>query len=140
MLCFHFVHHWGIPHLHPIILPLVPCPFWGCPSDWSQVPSWGVHQSQAGGCTPVPGGCIPVLAGWGTPLPGQNEVPLIRDRMEYPLTMSEWGNTLARTGVPPSQVRMGYPCQTGYAWTGYATGGTPFAVSRRRTVLFCFGC
>ena len=31
----------GLPHLHPIILPLVPSPFWGYPSDWSQVPSWG---------------------------------------------------------------------------------------------------
>ena len=41
-------------HLHPIILPLAPCPFWGVPSDWSQVPSrgypsprWEVPQSQA---------------------------------------------------------------------------------------------
>ena len=29
--------HLGVPCLHPIILPLVPCPFWGDPSDWSQV-------------------------------------------------------------------------------------------------------
>ena len=30
--CFHrcvSVHIWGVPHLLPIILPLVPCPFWG---------------------------------------------------------------------------------------------------------------
>ena len=26
----------GVPHLHPIILPLVPCPFGGYPSDWLQ--------------------------------------------------------------------------------------------------------
>ena len=32
----------GIPHLHPIILPLVPCPFWGYPCDWSQVHTWGL--------------------------------------------------------------------------------------------------
>ena len=28
-LCFQSVHTWGVPHLHPIIFPLVPCPFQG---------------------------------------------------------------------------------------------------------------
>ena len=46
-------------------------------------------------------------------------------------------------GVPPSQVRMDVPPGQGwgtpriaYAWTGYAAGGTPLAVSRRKTFLF----
>ena len=40
-----------------------------------------------------------------------------------------------RTGAlspPPT----GTPTRTGYTWTGYATGGTPLAVSRMRTVFF----
>ena len=37
---------WGEAHLHPIIVPLVPCPFWGYPSDWSQVLSLGVPLIQ----------------------------------------------------------------------------------------------
>ena len=45
--------HMGVPHLHPIILPLVPCPLqWVYPSDRFQVPSWGVPQH---GDTPEPG-------------------------------------------------------------------------------------
>ena len=45
-----------IPHLHPIIFPLVPGPFLGgYPSDWSQVPSQeGVPQSQIGRVPPPP--------------------------------------------------------------------------------------
>ena len=43
----------------PIILPLVPCRFWGYPSDWSQVPS----QGYLGQGTPS--------QGWGSPQPGQ---------------------------------------------------------------------
>ena len=40
------------------------------------------------------------------------------------------------TGYLSGQVRIGYPSpRIGYAWTGYAVGGTPLAVSRRRTVL-----
>ena len=59
----------GLPHLHPIILPLVPCPFQGYPSDWSQVRM---------GDSPVTG----PRSGWagtqwlGTP---------------HPLARSEWG-------------------------------------------------
>ena len=48
----------GIPHLHPIILPLAPCPFWGgYPSDWYQVLSWGYPSPRWGYCstgTPPP--------------------------------------------------------------------------------------
>ena len=74
----HLHHPMGVPHHHPIILPLplVPCPFWevahfhpmivplvpgpfpgGHPSDGSQIPSCGG--------TP----------GWTTPWPGQDRVP-----------------------------------------------------------------
>ena len=42
------IHTRGLPHLHPIILPLVPCPFWGYPNDWSQVPSWGYPSPRWG--------------------------------------------------------------------------------------------
>ena len=119
----------------PIIPPLIPCPFWEYPSDWSQVLSGGypslrhgetqsqvgVHQSQ-----PL---AKPVL---GTPLPGQ-----------------DWGTT------PPSQ---GYIPQIGQHWGTYpstARTGVPFPeteqqseylvptrraicllCSRRRTFLF----
>ena len=60
-------------------------------------PRWGVPQSQAGGCNLVP---VPP--------------PLIWDR----------------TGVPPPQPGQSWgtpppPFGTGYAWTGFAAGGTP---------------
>ena len=45
----------GVPHPHPIILSLVPCPFWGYPTDWSQVRD------------------SPSL-GWGPPWPGQDGI------------------------------------------------------------------
>ena len=86
----------GLPHLHPIILPLVICPFWGYPSDWFQVPSRGT-QVLAGGSQVLAGGTHswmpPVRSGWGIPP--------------------------ARTGVPPGQVRMGYPHPARSGW------GTP---------------
>ena len=69
----------------------------GYPSDWSQVPSQGVPESQAEGYSRM-----------GYPPPRQVRMPLARD------------------GVPPV---------AGYAWTGYAAGGTPLAVSHRRTFL-----
>ena len=72
---------WEVSHLHPIILSLVPGPFWGI-----------THPGLDGG--------IPLsMTGWGSPL-----IP-IQDR-------------------------------TGWA-TGYGMGGTPLAISRRRTFLFC---
>ena len=83
---------WGrgeVPHLLPIILPMVPCPFWGYPS-----PSWGY---------PSPGYWVP------------------HPRRGYPV--------LARGYARPSQVRMGYPPGSAYAWTGYAAGRTSVAVS-----------
>ena len=38
-------------------------------------------------------------------------------------------------GTPPGQNGVPPTPWTGYAWPGYAAGGTPLAVSRRRTVL-----
>ena len=75
----------GVPNLHPIILPLVPCPFWGYPSAWSQVPSRR---------TPPP----PSQDWVGyTPWPEQDGVsPPSQDRMGTPLP---WPG---RDGVPPA--------------------------------------
>ena len=72
---------WGVPHLHPIILPLVPCPFWGYPSDYSQIPSRRVPQSQVlDGGYPSPrwGATDRGIPSWDTPppQPGQDGVPL----------------------------------------------------------------
>ena len=66
--------HPGVPHLHPIVLSLVPCPFRGYPSDWSQVPS------QEGG-TPVPGSQYP--------------------KMGYPLAIYPPCTHCERWGTPP---------------------------------------
>ena len=125
----------GVPHLHPIILPLVPCSIWeGCnhihPIKLPLVPCpfWGTQvtgtRSLPEGVTLVPGGRVPqsqVERGYacpreGTPWSGQVGVPASQDRMGYPLPLN-----------PPSP-------GTGYAWTGYAVGGTHLAVSCRRTV------
>ena len=111
----------GVPHLHPIILPLVPCPFWGYPSDWLQVPSQEVPQSQVGG-TPVlvrgvpHNGVSPSRSGWGTPWLG-------------------WGTP---------QLFMGYPPRIGFAWIGYVTsaccgsagGLSCWVIFKEETVLF----
>ena len=73
--------------------------------------------------TPVLGGGYP-SPGWDTPQSGQDGIPPSQDRMGYP----------PPRGTPwPG---WGTPIQTGYTWTGYASGGTPLAVSRRRTALF----
>ena len=82
-------------HLHPIILPLVPCPFQG-------VPKWLVSNL-------VPGG-TPVLSRGYT-----------RSRQGYPPARTGLGNPLARTQdwVPP--VRTGQDWGTpwkGQDWTG----------------------
>ena len=131
----------GVPHLHPIILPLVPSPFqggtpvtghrsflgsypsprWGCPSPRQGVPSprQGVPQSQVG--------------------VHQDGIPLSQVRMGYPpLIRTGWGTPLARTGWgTPWPIQDGVPLsQISYAWTGYAAGGTHLPVSCRRTVLF----
>ena len=83
----------------------------------------GVRQclvpGQFQGGTLVPGGVVP----WGIPQPGQDGVPPSQDRTGYP--------------NQPGQDRVNPPPRTGYVWTDYATGGTPLAVSRGRSVLFC---
>ena len=68
----------GLLHLDPVILLLVPCPFWGYPIPqylhWSHVLSGGVPQSVTdsghflGGGTPIPDGRYPSPS----PLPQQD--------------------------------------------------------------------
>ena len=100
----------GVPHLHAIILPLVPCPFGGYPSDWSQVPSWGLPHSCSWlgqdrwypkmGYTPI--------QGWGTPQPGRDGgggtwdgVPPSRNGIpNWPGQDEGRGYPPARDGVP----------------------------------------
>ena len=72
LVCFS-VQTWGgggFPHLHPIILQLVPCPFLGVgfPSDWSYVPSQGVLQPGINRGTPD-------RSGQGVPQPGMGYPP-----------------------------------------------------------------
>ena len=78
----------GVPHLHPIILPLVPGPSRGVPQWLVPGPCpWGVPQSQVEGGRGVPQDRVP------PPPPGQECPP--------------W---LGQDGVPPpSQVRWGTP-------------------------------
>ena len=116
------VNTWeGVPHLHPIILPLYPCAFWGMgyPSDWSQVPSGG---------TPVLGG--------GTRVPGRSTVVTggryLQARQNWGTPCHNWGNT-----PPTRHYRTGVPCSEDWGtppWrlntkesTWYVVGGMPFA-------------
>ena len=70
-----------VPHLHPIILPLVPCPFWrGTPVIGLRSLSVG-YPSPRWGVTQVP-----------PPQSGQDGVPPSQVTMGYPVA------------------RMGYPC------------------------------
>ena len=75
----------GLPHLHPIILPLVPCPFW--------------RGTPATGPRPFPGG-TPVLGRMGYP-PGQV-------RMGYHPAKTGW-DTPSQDGVPPARMRYPLP-------------------------------
>ena len=103
----------GVPHLHPIILPLVPGLFWG----------WGYPSHQRMGYPPPliqeRMGYAQFTRGWGTPHLGEDGVPhLGHDRMR-----------------PPSQDRTGWgtppPPTLGQVMlrTGYDAGGMLLAVS-----------
>ena len=62
-------------------------------------------------------------SGWGTPRPGQDGAPPSPGQDGVPpLARTGWGTPQDGGTSPP--------------WTGYATGGTPPGVSRRRTALF----
>ena len=77
-----------VPHLHPIILPLVPNPSRGGTLVFL-VPSGGYHSPRWVRGTPVSGGGgIPVAA--GTPVPGQDGVAPAR---------RGWGPTPSRDGT-----------------------------------------
>ena len=123
-LCFHrrLSVNRGVPHLHPVILPLVPRPFPGVPHPGQD---WG-----GGGSSPHS------RTGMGYAHPGQDGVPPSQVRMGY--------SQPDQDGVTPGQVRMGYPpdrdgvlppplSRTSH---GHAAVGTPLAVSRRRNFLF----
>ena len=95
----------------------------GYPSDWFLVPSCGTSVLAGG----YPG------PRWGTPLLG---TPHNQVRMGTPMTRSGWVPTpLARSGRSSPWLGWGTPPRIGYAWTGYAVGGAPLAVSHRRTLL-----
>ena len=71
-LCFQFVHQGGrgLPHLHPIILALVPCPFWEVDTPG---PFQGPPQPGQDGVPPPPPPARdvvpPARTGWHTPQP-----------------------------------------------------------------------
>ena len=96
---------WDVPHFHPIILPLDPCPFWGRGTPVTGLRSLpeggGILESQVGS-TPVPNdggwgfyppastGCgTTPCPGWGVHPPSQYGMapPPTQDRMEYPLPL-----------------------------------------------------
>ena len=116
----------GEPHLHPIILPHIPCPFW--------------RGTPVTGPSSLPGG-YPKM---GYP-PARDGVPLARDvappaKSGWRVPQDEvhpgqgWGTPKARDGVPPSQ---GWGTPPGYdsrRSACYVAGGSLLR-SRRRTVL-----
>ena len=82
----------GVPHLYPIIVPLVPCPFQGVPSTRQRYPSPRCRGTQVPGRdTPVPGG-VP-----------QSQVQGISQSQERVL-QSQTGGTLVPGGVYPVPV------------------------------------
>ena len=100
--------------------PLVPGPF--CM----------VYPNPGQGDTSVPGaGYFSASWGilqfrWGT---------LVQGGYRSPQVLLSWGTpTKTGLGYPSSGQYWGSP-RTGYAWTCYATGGTPLAASRRKIFL-----
>ena len=86
------------------------------------------------GDTPVPG--RGTIMGYS---PGQDGVSPSQVRIGYPLSQDRMGYSLwsGQDGEPPFRsAQDGVPPGICYAWTGYAAGDTPPAVSHRRTVLF----
>ena len=73
----------GVALLHPIILPLVLCPFRGGTPQARSMVGWGTHQPSQDGCTPGWGGGVPSILewgnlphlGWGIPPPGMGYPP-----------------------------------------------------------------
>ena len=103
----------GVPHLHLIILSLVPCPLQGYsshpiilllvpgPTKGYPSPRWGQYPGHD-------------RIGYLPPILGQGGVSPIQDKMGYPTS---------RTGQDwVSLIHDGVPSGTGYAWTGYGTG------------------
>ena len=96
-LCFQSVHTRGVPHLHlrPMVLPLVPCPFWGgTPALF--------HYTFTGPMSFL------VVTQWLVPgQDGRRRYPHLE--MGYPMAKSGWGGYTmmgvppARDGVPPGK-------------------------------------
>ena len=83
----------GVPHLHPIILPLVPCPFLGALQGLVPGPFPGeVPNSQARSTPVLAGGTLSwVRSGWRIPLASSRWGIPSQFRMRYPLARLGWG-------------------------------------------------
>ena len=113
------------PFLRGVLQWLVQVPFHRrYPSDWSQVPSQVVPYWL------VPGLFLEVSQNRGS----SGRTQLYPSQDWGTLSQPGLGIPSARTGVPS----LGQDSDTPPLWTGYSTGGTPLAVSRRRTYLFHF--
>ena len=104
-----------VPHLRPIILPLVPCPFWGVPPSPS-------HNTSTGPMS-FPGGYLndssKVPSQGGTPVPERGFPP-------------------ASDGVPPSQGR-GTPLRIGQQREYLKCGGqNASCVYAGRLSCYCY--
>ena len=71
----------GVPHLHPIILPLVPCPFGGDSSPVQGEPHPGLPPVRSGWGTPQ------ARSGWGTP---PKVMPRAVCLLRLPTGLSSW--------------------------------------------------
>ena len=91
----------GLPHLHLIILPLIPCPFWG----------WG---------TPSPSPILPLVPcpfwGWGVPSAWSNDVP----SRGYPI-QCQWEE------VPQSRPDRSTPIQSWWGCPDPVLMGVPWS-------------
>ena len=92
----------GMPHLHPVIFPVVPCPFWGSTPSPS-------HNTSTG-----PRSFPPLLARGvlsSSPRQWAGRVPSSQNWMGLPHTRIGWGYHPVRTGwgIVPARSGWGYP-------------------------------
>ena len=145
MYCLHrcLSVHRRVPHLHTIILPLVPCPFWVVP-QWLVLgpflwgypsPRWEVIQSDSGQDGIPPG------QDWGTA--GQVRMGYSQDwgtpsqvRMVYPSGEDRRGISQSGLGYsPPGRTGWGTPPQQNSRVSTWYVAGGMLLRSRRRSVL-----
>ena len=93
----------GVSYLHPIILPLIPCPFQRYANHWRKVPSWGYHMRYTTSDTP-----------------GQ-------DRTGYTTARTYLGypQSLARAGVPSRRLHWDRLCCRQYTSCSFPQGNSP---------------